>query len=720
MKALLNKNLAVYVLPAIIALVVLAYAYDFKDKNQNSSNPEISKQTDSEIIVDSGSEALAKTNFETENSASTGSNTLRILFYRKYSEGFGIGDQEKQLIEKFAKSEGYKPVWIEIENRWELLPAVYRGQGDVIVAQGYDIAGGLDGVVSFTEPWDIIKQQIITRGDQNKIETVSGLKNREIAVKKSSPAWAYLNKLVSEEKSINLRVIEERVTEKEVLKKVRSGYYDVAVFDSEYVKNAISDLEGLNILIDLPETSLKVWSVSKQNQLLKQQLDDYLNHQLVSIHKDEQFFSDLPGLKERGRLRLISYQSPTNVYYQNGELKGLEYDLLKSFSEKHGLELNVVLANSFDELFDLLQQGKGDVVSASIPDASNLDGKFSKTEAYLYSSPTIVGRKNNRNIIDFSDLKNRTIVLSPESPYKNLLYDLKQSSGFDFNIKIVDESVNTETLLFMVSLGVYDLTIIPSHTVKAELSRQINLQALLNISEPTKMVWVTREEDSRLKDELNEFIKSNYRKTEFNSLKEQYVVHPNNFNGDSKLLTKVIELTPYDNVIIEHAERFGFDWRLIAAQMYQESQFDPEAISYAGAEGLMQIMPKTAEELGLENTKDPENNIAAGIKYLYQLRERLEGDILLSDKNWMALAAYNAGFGRIKRARNYAEKLGLDRNKWFGNVEFAMKKMAKLKSESDKRMCRCGQTVVYVKNIRTRYSNYIGLTESTQLASLSR
>lgn len=713
LKKLMHTN---YVLLTIISLAVAAYSFDFLSKNTKEAVP---------VIAESNEISKTDINLDTENlnkklDNTRAKNELRILFHRKYQEGFGIGEQERQLIQKFADNEGYNPVWIEIENRWELLPAVYQGKGDVIVAQGYEVAGGLDGVVSFTEPWDVIKHQMITRGEQNKIKSVSGLKNREIAIKKSSGAWPYIKQLAEEEKGLKIKVIDEDVAESKILNKIRSGYYDVAVFDSEYIKNSIANIDGLNVLLDLPKSSLKVWSVSKNNKHLKQQLNDYLNKELISIHKEEPFFSDLPGLKEKGQLRLISYQSPANIYYQNGELKGLEYELLKRFAEKNNLELNVVLANSFGELFEMLEQGKGDVVSASIPSTLKLNENFSKTNAYLYSNPTIVGRKSNNDIIDISELRNRTIVLSPESPYKNFFNNLKQNSNINFNLKVVDEPVNTETLLFMVSLGVYDLTVIPSHTVKAELSRQINLYPILNISEPSKLVWVTRNEDNRLTDELNNFIKSNYRKTEFNSLKEKYIVAPNHFNGDSKLLTKIFELTPYDGVIIEHAEKYGFDWRLIAAQMYQESQFDPVAVSSAGAEGLMQIMPKTAEELGLENTKNPEHNIAAGVKYLYQLRERFEGDILLNDKNWMALAAYNAGFGRINSARKYAEKLGLDKNKWFGNVEIAMKKMAKVKLEANKKLCRCGQTVVYVRDIRTRYNNYIGLTESTQLASLAK
>ncbi len=132
----------------------------------------------------------------------------------------------------------------------------------------------------------------------------------------------------------------------------------------------------------------------------------------------------------------------------------------------------------------------------------------------------------------------------------------------------------------------------------------------------------------------------------------------------------------------------------------------------------MQIMPETAEYLGTEDLDNPVNSISAGVKYLSILRERFEDDLMLDNRTWFSLASYNAGYNRVKRARQLAVEMGLDKNSWFDNVEKAMLALAKpYKKEGEVvRNCRCGQTVVYVREIRTLYNNYVRLTQITQVA----
>ena len=133
----------------------------------------------------------------------------------------------------------------------------------------------------------------------------------------------------------------------------------------------------------------------------------------------------------------------------------------------------------------------------------------------------------------------------------------------------------------------------------------------------------------------------------------------------------------------------------------------------------MQLIPTTAEQLGVSNTAHPETSINAGVRYLDYLRGMFEESLALEDRMWFTLASYNAGFNRVKAARKLANDMGLDGNRWFDNVELAMMKMAQpyKRDGETRRRCRCGQTVVYVREIRTRYFNYIRLTESLRIAS---
>ena len=145
--------------------------------------------------------------------------------------------------------------------------------------------------------------------------------------------------------------------------------------------------------------------------------------------------------------------------------------------------------------------------------------------------------------------------------------------------------------------------------------------------------------------------------------------------------------------------------------MYQESRFNPEAKSWVGAQGLMQVMPRTAKEMGISNLKQPETGIKAGVQYLNWVRDRFEPELNVKARMWFTLAAYNAGQGHVKDARRLARKQGLNPNRWFDNVEKAMLLLSKKKYYSKARhgYVRGREPVNYVREIRSRYRAYIRL-----------
>ena len=177
-------------------------------------------------------------------------------------------------------------------------------------------------------------------------------------------------------------------------------------------------------------------------------------------------------------------------------------------------------------------------------------------------------------------------------------------------------------------------------------------------------------------------------------------------------------MSPYDEIVRKYAEQYGFDWRLIVAQMYLESQFNPIATSAAGAIGLMQLTPETAAVLGIKDLHDPDNSISGGIKYLADLRDRFDHDLLMEDRTWFTLAAYNAGYSRVQRARRLAADMGLDQDKWFDNVEQGMLALSRPYRKDGEliRDCSCGQTTHYLRDIRMLYNNYLRLTQAVRFA----
>ncbi len=643
--------------------------------------------------------------------------SLRILYHGTNNVAQAIAQKERALVEQFARENQLTTEWYGVEDEWQLMSALISGHGDIVIGQGESLAAGMPDQIKFTYSWGVTRQQLVVRTDTTQIERLDDLFVRQIALKKSSPSWPILEKYLPENSAMDLVAIPESIERDEIMMRVASGEYDVAVVESGYLDEYLPQHPELSVAFDFSKAESHAWAVRTDAEILQNRLNEFLNKTHLSLIVTDVRLEDLPKMQERKVLRVITYQSPGNYFFNNGKMHGFEYSFIKEFAKSKRMNVDVVLASSHEEMRELLLSGDGDIIAASLPENSLHDENIKMTIAYDYSAPVIIGRDTEKNLVDIRDLEGRRIALAPESPYRGILEGI-QRRGIDFEIIGTDEGVNVEETLYRVSHAMSDLTILGGHQVKAELTRQYGLKPLFTLSEPVGQSWAVRASDHKLLAAVNDYIEQEYRGDTYNVLYGRYLSRPKNRKAESRLLTHVDKLSPYDEIVKKSAKRHSFDWRLIVAQMYQESQFDPAAVSYAGAEGLMQLMPATARDLGVEDVNDPTLNITAGVKYMSILRDQFEQGLPLEDKTWFTLASYNAGFTRVKKARLLAEKMGLDSDRWFGNVEKAMLKLSKPYTQDGevKRLCRCGQAVVYVQDIRSLYNNYVRLTEITQLA----
>ena len=648
--------------------------------------------------------------------------SLRILFQgsgdtEKNTAGQTIAQKERVLIEQFAKENQLTTEWHAVEEEWQLMSALINGHGDIVIGQGESLASGITDQIKFTYTWGTTCQQVVVRTDTTQIKRLEDLFVRQIALKKSSPSWPTLEKYLAENPAMDLVAIPEATDLEEIMMRITSGEYDLTIVESDYLGEYLPQHPEVSVAFDFSKAESRAWAVRYDAEILQNRLDEFLNKNHLSMIVADVRLDDLPKIQERKILRVITYQSPGNYFFNNGKMHGFEYGFIKEFAESKKMNVNVVLANSHEEMRELLLSGDGDIIAASLPENSLSDEKIVMSSAYDYSAPVIIGRDTEKNLVDIRDLEGRRIALAPESPYRGILEGIQQR-GIDFEIIDSGEGVNIEETLYRVSHAMHDLTILGSHQVKAELTRQYGLKSLFTLSEPVPQSWAVRVSDHKLLGAVNDFIEKEYRGHTYNVLYSKYLSRPKNRKAETRLLAQLDKLSPYDEIVKVNAEQHSFDWRLIVAQMYQESQFDPAAVSYAGAEGLMQLMPATAEELGVDDLYDPTSNINAGVRYMKILRDQFEQELPLEDKTWFTLASYNAGFNRVKKARALAEKMGLDSDRWFGNVEKAMLELSRpfTRDGEIKRLCRCGQAVVYVQDIRSLYNNYVRLTETTQLA----
>jgi membrane-bound lytic murein transglycosylase F len=337
---------------------------------------------------------------------------------------------------------------------------------------------------------------------------------------------------------------------------------------------------------------------------------------------------------------------------------------------------------------------------------------------YNTISEILVSRSDDP-IDSAEQLTGRTVVVRRSSSYWQSMQALQQQ-GIAFKLIAAPEELETEELIAQLARGEIDLTVADSHILDIELTWRDDIRGAFAL-EVRHHGWMVRQENPELLKAVNAFHKKEYRGLFYNITYDKY------FKNSKQILSHIEErsdntdnnsLSPYDSLVRKYAEHYGFDWRLIVSQMYQESRFNPNAKSWAGALGLLQVLPRTAKEFGIKDLRDPDSGLHAGVQYLDWLLKRFEPGLNIGERTWFALAAYNAGVGHVRDARQLAREKGWDPDKWFDNVE---KTMLLLSNKRYSKVAKHGyvrghEPVNYVRQIHDRYLAYLKLKEGDTLA----
>ncbi len=663
----------------------------------------------------------------------------------------GLSTSDYQgLVAEFVKSINLKIEWVYVDNFEALIPALVSGRGDVI-ATNMTVTKGRSSQVGFTKAIAQVSEVLIARADSS-ISTLDDLrvngknsegqssgerdnksdnKNNDERDSKSSEnidaktsgtksgikvaleaGTAYLETFESEDLIRSVVTVERNSNDNELLAGVSSGLYDATVLDSDIARILLKDYPKLSVKFTIKKNRPIAWAVRTDSPVLLSKLNEFL----VSHHVKEasNLFErrDWTEIKASGRIRMLTVNNPASYFMWRGELMGFDYELMKAFANKHNLHLAVVLKNSIPELFEALKKGEGDVIAASLTRSDKrTTAGITFSRRYLKVNEQLVGKKEEALMTSLAELNGRTVGLNPDTVfYEHLLAKLPKDHTV--NIIAVNDATTEELIGRMVE-GEFDFTIADSHLVALEKSYHQNVSVSLELTESSAISWAIREEKEvggGLKTELDAFSKKEYRGLFYNVVFNKY------FKNTRKIKQyqqgRVFpdgKLSPYDDLVKELASKYKMDWRLLISQMYQESKFNPKAKSFAGAQGLMQVMPRTAKELGYSNLYEPVNGVSAGIVYMDWLEDRFPGELDFQERIFFTLAAYNAGTGHVRDARKLAKKLGYDQNKWFDNVEKAMLKLAKPKYYKNARFgyVRGSEPVQYVRKIHDRYLGYL-------------
>jgi len=627
---------------------------------------------------------------------------------------------EQDLATLFAHRIGLKPVLVHVERFGDLIPALLEGRGDLIAAN-LTLTESRKARIAFTVPIGQTREQVVVRAWEKNLSNPADLAGHRLSVGRDNSSWQTLERLSESVPGITLSALPVGLDPEQILDRLAAGEIDITVMDANIIQPILAYRDDVKVAFDLGGERALAWGLRPDNPELLAALNRFLNqeqltHTPISTHLD-----GWEGIKRRKVLRLLTRNSAATYFLWRGELLGFEYELAREFARRHGLRLEVVVAPSRERLLPMLIEGKADVVAALLtptPEREAMGVAFS--HPYHYASELVVARADEPPFDDTRNLTGRTLVVRRSSSYWRTLQGVK-ARGIDLVLEPAPETLETEEIIARVASGEYDLSVADSNILDIELTWREDVRSALALSEPKAHGWAVRAGDRKLLKAINRFFKKEYRGLFYNITYKKYFKDRRTMarhGGERIKPGQGGRLSPYDGIVRRYAEQYGFDWRLLVAQMYQESRFDPTATSWAGAKGLMQVMPRTAGEIGLKDLEHPETGIQAGVRYLNWVRERFSEELPVTQRMWFALAAYNAGPGHVHDARRLARQKGWDPDRWFGQVERAMLLLSKRKYARKARhgYLRGREPVRYVRSIRDRFGAYAALTQRTAQA----
>ena len=412
----------------------------------------------------------------------------------------------------------------------------------------------------------------------------------------------------------------------------------------------------------------------------------------------------LERIQESGTITVVTHNSANCYYTYRDQNMGFEYDLAKAFADFLGVELKVKVPESWDQLLPSLGKGVGEVVAAGITITPSRLESVDFSRGYLSVQQKAIINKKNKEIKSIDDLKGKSIHVRQGTSYEERLRTLKRD-GLDMRIK-VREDVLTEELMEAVAQGEIEVTIADSNVALLNRRYYPDVRIAFPIEKPQSLGWAVKKDERALLSKINEFFETIQENGTFEDIYNRYYAYAERFDHlDIKRFQERIEsrLPRYEKTIKQAADLYGFDWRLIAALIYQESQFSPWAKSFSGVRGLMQLTLPTAREMGVNNRLNPKESIMGGARYLRQLHD-LYDKAPEPDRTLIALAAYNVGKGHVLDARRLASKMSLDPNKW-SSLEKTLPLLRQRKYYKNSRFgyCRGREPVFHVQNILSYY-----------------
>jgi len=432
----------------------------------------------------------------------------------------------------------------------------------------------------------------------------------------------------------------------------------------------------------------------------------------------------LERIREAGELVVVTRNSPTTYYEGPEEIKGLEYDLVQLFAQELRVNVRFVLADSLTDIFRMINDGSAHIAAAGLTVLPSRNTRVRFGPSYQQITPQVVYRAGNRRPKAVADLVDAQLEVMAGSSHEVELRRLQRTyPQLRWQAHLDMES---EQLLYLVREEVIDYTIADSNEVALNRRYYPELKVAFDLTEePQQLAWaLAHSSDSSLYQEVTRFFGKIERDGTLQQLIERYYGYVESLNFvDNRTFRRHVAqrlpgLLPWFH---EAAEMTGLDWRLLAAIGYQESHWNPEAVSPTGVRGIMMLTQATAKRVEVLDRMDPRQSILGGARYLRIVEKKIPERISEPDRLWFTLAGYNVGFGHLEDARILTQRQGADPDKW-ADVKQRLPLLSQKKWYETARhgYARGREPVTYVDNVRSYYDlmtwRFPQQPESPQLA----
>ncbi|MDG1332653.1 MAG: transporter substrate-binding domain-containing protein, partial [Crocinitomicaceae bacterium] len=431
--------------------------------------------------------------------------------------------------------------------------------------------------------------------------------------------------------------------------------------------------------------------------------------------------SDLPEILTNGKLTVLIENSSTSYFIYKEKKMGFEYELLKLFADEIGVRLDVKVVNNLDNLIPMLNNGEGDLIACNYTITKERSKQVSFSVPFIEAKQVLVQRKpegwdttpedewEDEMVNSANQLIGKSVHVWKNSSYYQRLEHLQEEIGDTIHIEAVEGNMGGEELVEMVAEGLIDYTVIEDNVAKINTEFFKNLDASVALSVNQRMAFGMRKSSNLLKAKLDEWLVDFKKKGVFSHIYRRYFESKYlGFNTKKSFVAlNGTNISEFDSYFKQAAENTDWDWRHLAAVAYQESKFNPNALSFGGAYGMMQFMPNTGPSYGVFPDSDPFTQIKGGAKKL-QADEKYWKEVPDPfQRKKFALASYNAGRGHILDAQRLAEKHGLNHLVWDDNVEQMILNLSKQEYYQDEvvrhGMMRSKTTYNYVREVTERY-----------------